>query len=114
MDGPAVAWNHGAALDRLAGRRSRIAVALAQQWRSSQNCAGKARGRERRQPWRRRVLIRNQAGTLVTPDASSFQAAAATAAWEKAGDFNLLLTDTPGQNAYPIVATVFILMRSWD
>jgi phosphate transport system substrate-binding protein len=30
------------------------------------------------------ALIRNQAGTLVKPDASSFQAAAATAAWEKA------------------------------
>jgi phosphate transport system substrate-binding protein len=57
------------------------------------------------------ALIRNQAGTLVKPDASSFQAAAATAAWEKASDFNLLLTDTPGQNAYPIVATVFILMH---
>jgi phosphate transport system substrate-binding protein len=41
----------------------------------------------------------------------SFQAAAASAAWDTASDFDLLLTDTPGQEAYPIVATVFILMH---
>ena len=29
----------------------------------------------------------------------------------KSSDFDLLLTDAPGENAYPIAATVFILMH---
>jgi phosphate transport system substrate-binding protein len=55
--------------------------------------------------------IRNQAGTFVMPATSSFQAAAACANWTQDEDFNLMLTDAPGENAYPIVATVFVLMR---
>lgn len=56
------------------------------------------------------AVMQNRAGKFVTPEAASFQAAAASAEWAKAGDFNLLLTDAPGENAYPIVATVFALM----
>lgn len=55
-------------------------------------------------------LVRNQAGTFVKPEGTSFQAAAANADWSKASDFHLLLIDTPGESAYPIVATVFVLM----
>lgn len=55
-------------------------------------------------------VMQNRAGKFVTPEAASFQAAAASAEWAKAGDFNLLLTDAPGENAYPIVATVFALI----
>lgn len=55
--------------------------------------------------------VQNRASKFVTPNAASFQAAAAGADWAKAGDFNLLLTDTAGDGAYPIVATVFILMH---
>jgi phosphate transport system substrate-binding protein len=55
--------------------------------------------------------IQNQAGTFVKPESSSFQAAAASANWRPDEDFNLMLTDAPGEDAYPIVATVFVLMR---
>ena len=58
------------------------------------------------------ALIQNRAGAVRrarTP--TSFQAAAASADWAQAGDFDLLLTDAPGEDAYPIVATVFALMH---
>ena len=42
------------------------------------------------------ALIQNRAGKFVRPDAASFQAAAASADWEKASDFDLLLIDAPG------------------
>jgi phosphate transport system substrate-binding protein len=54
--------------------------------------------------------VRNPAGSFVVPSPQAFQAAASTADWKTAGDFGLLLTDMPGADAYPIVATVFVLM----
>jgi phosphate transport system substrate-binding protein len=57
------------------------------------------------------ALIRNRAGQFVAPDAKSFQAAAASAEWGKTTDFNLMLTNAPGDEAYPITATVFVLMH---
>ncbi len=57
------------------------------------------------------ALIQNSTGTFVKPDTQSFQAAAARADWSKASDFHLLLTDAPGTDAYPIAATVFVLMH---
>ena len=56
------------------------------------------------------ALIRNKAGTFVRPSVPSFQAAAASADWRAAPDFALLLTDAPGQEAYPIAAATFALM----
>ena len=58
--------------------------------------------------------LQNSAGKFVLPDPQSFQAAAASADWGSASDFDLLLTDAPGENAYPIVATVFVLMHKTD
>ena len=63
-----------------------------------------------RQSRLRYALIRNRAGRYVTPNALAFQEAAAHADWAKSGDFHLMLTDPPGEAAYPIVATVFIMM----
>jgi len=57
------------------------------------------------------ALLQNRAGRFVKPDAASFQAAAASADWQRASDFHLLLTDGPGEQAYPIAATVFVLMH---
>jgi phosphate transport system substrate-binding protein len=57
------------------------------------------------------ALIQNRTGRFVRPDAGSFQAAAAGADWGRTSDFYLLLTDAPGENAYPITATVFVLMQ---
>ena len=45
------------------------------------------------------------------PDATSFQAAASSADWTTASDFHLVLTNAPGENAYPITATTFVLMH---
>jgi phosphate transport system substrate-binding protein len=56
------------------------------------------------------ALVRNHAGRFVEPNTGSFQAAAASADWAHASDFYLLMTDAPGDNAYPIAATTFILM----
>jgi phosphate transport system substrate-binding protein len=55
-------------------------------------------------------LVQNKAGKFVKPDAASFRAAAASADWAKAQDFHLILTDSPGADAYPIAATAFILV----
>ncbi|WP_429027631.1 phosphate ABC transporter substrate-binding protein PstS [Bradyrhizobium sp. I1.14.4] len=56
-------------------------------------------------------LVRNSAGNFVTPDAASFQAAASSADWTTTQDFNLVLTNAPGEDAYPITATTFVLMH---
>ena len=53
--------------------------------------------------------VRNRAGIFVAPSLESFQAAAAGAEW-KAADFYELLTDAPGNDAWPIAATVFVMM----
>ena len=55
-------------------------------------------------------LVQNKAGKFVRPDAASFRAAAASADWAKAQDFHLVLTDSPGADAYPIAATAFVLI----
>ena len=56
------------------------------------------------------VQLKNAAGNFVQPDAKSFQAAAATADWKSAKDFNLLMTNAPGADAWPITATTWIVM----
>lgn len=55
-------------------------------------------------------LVQNSAGNFVVPDAASFQAAASSADWKAEKDFHLVLTDAPGEDAYPITATTFVLM----
>ena len=45
-----------------------------------------------------------------TPNEESFQAAADSADWDHAQDFNLVITNAPGANAWPIAATVFVMM----
>ncbi|WP_460822811.1 phosphate ABC transporter substrate-binding protein PstS [Lysobacter olei] len=54
--------------------------------------------------------LKNAAGNYVNPNAETFQAAAASANWGAAKDFHLVMTNAPGQNAWPIAATNFILM----
>jgi phosphate transport system substrate-binding protein len=56
------------------------------------------------------AAVKNKAGKFVVPSAESFQAAAASADWASAKDFHLVMTDAPGENAWPIAATNFILM----
>lgn len=54
--------------------------------------------------------VENKAGKFIKPTIASFQAAAASAEWSKAQDFDLVMTDAPGADAYPVTATTFILM----
>ena len=54
--------------------------------------------------------VQNSAGNFVSPNARSFQVAASSADWKAAKDFCLVLTDAPGEDAYPITATTFVLM----
>ncbi len=56
------------------------------------------------------ALLQNRAGQFVRPDAASLQAAAASADWAAARDFALMLTDAPGPQSWPIVATTFALV----
>ncbi len=57
------------------------------------------------------ALLRNKEGQFVTPESSTFQSAAANADWTKVQDFNLLLTNQPGKDSWPITGATFILMH---
>ncbi len=54
--------------------------------------------------------LQNAAGQFVQPTAEAFAAAAASADWADAKDFNLVITNAPGEQAWPITATNFILV----
>ena len=54
--------------------------------------------------------LKNAAGNFVNPNSETFQAAAASANWGASKDFHLVMTNAPGENAWPIAATNFILM----
>jgi PBP superfamily domain len=56
------------------------------------------------------VNMINKDGKSVSPNAASFQAAAANADWAKADDFYVVLTDQPGEASWPIAGATFILM----
>ncbi|KQO02328.1 MULTISPECIES: phosphate ABC transporter substrate-binding protein PstS [Stenotrophomonas] len=55
--------------------------------------------------------MKNAAGRFVQPGDETFAAAAASADWANSRDFNLVITNAPGANAWPITATNFILVR---
>src|SRR5690242_5897811 len=54
--------------------------------------------------------MKNAAGKVVSPETASFQAAASTADWSHAKNFNLLMTNAPGADAWPITATSWVIM----
>lgn len=54
--------------------------------------------------------LKNAAGKFVEPTAKAFAAAADTADWASAKDFNLIMTNAPGNDAWPITATTWIIM----
>ena len=53
--------------------------------------------------------MRNTDGVFVSPDDSSFKAAAAGADWSKS--FYQILTEQPGKDSWPITGATFILMH---
>lgn len=56
------------------------------------------------------ALLKNAAGEFMAPSIAGFQAAAASADWTNAQDFDLVMTDAPGKGAYPIAASTFVLI----
>jgi phosphate transport system substrate-binding protein len=78
--------------------------------RATRNSIGYVEHAQASQSGLAHALLQNRAGRFVRPGSASFQAAAANADWTRAHDFHLLLTDGPGEDSYPITATVFVLM----
>jgi phosphate transport system substrate-binding protein len=54
--------------------------------------------------------LQNRDGQFVSPEARTFQAAAANANWSAAPGFGISLTSQPGAEAWPITAPTFILV----
>jgi phosphate transport system substrate-binding protein len=54
--------------------------------------------------------LKNAAGNYIIPSDATFSAAAASAQWGSSEDFYLVMTNAPGEQAWPITATNFILM----
>jgi phosphate transport system substrate-binding protein len=54
--------------------------------------------------------MKNAAGKFVLADDKAFAAAAASADWVSAQDFNLIMTNAPGDAAWPITATTWAIM----
>ncbi|WP_432422261.1 phosphate ABC transporter substrate-binding protein PstS [Robbsia betulipollinis] len=54
--------------------------------------------------------MKNEAGTVVAPNADSFKAASASADWAKT--FYQVLTNEPGRNAWPIVAATYVMLHA--
>jgi phosphate transport system substrate-binding protein len=52
----------------------------------------------------------NAAGKTVSPNAESFQAAAASADWAHAPGYHVILTNQPGEKSWPITGASFILV----
>lgn len=55
--------------------------------------------------------LRNKSGKFVSPEAKTFQAAAAGADWKAAPGFGISLTNQAGEQAWPITAPTFILVH---
>jgi phosphate transport system substrate-binding protein len=53
----------------------------------------------------------NKDGKVVAPSSEAFQSAAAGADWKNAQGFYVVLTNEPGEQAWPIAGATFILMH---
>jgi phosphate transport system substrate-binding protein len=56
------------------------------------------------------ALVQNKDGRYPVPNAKTFEAAMAASDWSSAQDFDVVITDPVGEDAYPIAATSFALM----
>jgi phosphate transport system substrate-binding protein len=54
--------------------------------------------------------VQNRSGAFVQPSRETFSAAASKADWAQQPDFYQIVTDAPGENAWPIAGVVFILL----
>ena len=59
------------------------------------------------------ALVGNRSGAYVPPDPKSFLAAIEGVDWTATPDFAVMLTDAPQPDAYPLMATSFVLIRKY-
>jgi len=60
------------------------------------------------------AAMQNQAGTFVQPTWESFSAAVESAEWVPQQDFYQVVTNAPGEKAWPVTGVVFVLMPRAD
>jgi phosphate transport system substrate-binding protein len=56
--------------------------------------------------------MKNAAGKVVSPSLDSFNAAASNADWKDAKNFNLVITNQPGDASWPIAASTWVLIHA--
>lgn len=56
------------------------------------------------------AAMRNSGGAYINPSRESFSAAVASVNWNQQTDFYQVITDAPGEQAWPIAGAVFVLM----
>jgi len=101
-EGKSVQWAGG-----VGGKGNEGVASYVQQIKGSIGYIELAYALQNKMTW---LSMQNSAGNWVQPTAETFQAAAAGADWKNAKDFNLVITDAPGDQAWPITATNYILM----
>ncbi|MFZ6695333.1 phosphate ABC transporter substrate-binding protein PstS [Stenotrophomonas acidaminiphila] len=102
-EGTSVQWPDG-----VGGKGNEGVASYVQQIKGSLGYVELAYALQNNMPY---ASMQNAAGNWVQPTAETFAAAAASADWASAKDFNLVITNAPGANAWPITATNFMLMR---
>lgn len=93
------------------GQGVRGSSGMAEALRRTPNALGYLDAVQARQAGLTVVALRNAAGAFVAPSAAAAAEAAQSARWDAARDFDQVLVDSPGAGSYPVVATVFGLMR---
>ncbi|MBD9537081.1 MAG: phosphate ABC transporter substrate-binding protein PstS [Stenotrophomonas sp.] len=102
-EGTSVQWPDG-----VGGKGNEGVASYVQQIKGSLGYVELAYALQNNMPY---ASMQNAAGNWVQPTAETFAAAAASADWANAKDFNLVITNAPGANAWPITATNFMLMH---
>ncbi|PPU98316.1 phosphate ABC transporter substrate-binding protein PstS [Xanthomonas populi] len=102
-EGTSVQWPGG-----VGGKGNEGVASYVQQIKDSIGYVELAYALQNKMPY---ASLQNAAGQWVKPNAESFAAAAASADWANAKDFNLVITNAPGEKAWPITATNFMLMH---
>lgn len=57
------------------------------------------------------VQLQNQSGQFLEPNLNTFKAAAANANWADVSNYNVILTDQPGEDSWPITGASFVLLN---
>jgi phosphate transport system substrate-binding protein len=54
--------------------------------------------------------MKNAAGKVIEPSLNTFEAAASSADWAHAKNFNLIITNQPGEKSWPIAASTWVML----